>query len=86
MLKTKMNHELFSGLYQQTFASSKSIIETQVKHSRNKFINKETGTALFQFRLKSSENLGLSDEFRENLNEVVLVSLLLALNIFHTFF
>lgn len=86
MLKTKMDHELFSGLYQQTFTSSKSIIETQVKHSRNKVINKETGTALFQFRLKSSENLGLSDEFRENLNEVVLVSLLLALNIFHTFF
>ena len=86
MLKTKMDHELFSGLYQQTFTSSKSIIETQVEHSRNKVINKETGTALFQFRLESSENLGLSDEFRENLNEVVLVSLLLALNIFHTFF
>ena len=86
MLKTKMNHELFSGLYQQTFTSSKSIIETQVKHSRNKVINKDTGTALFQFRLKSSENLGVSDEFRDNLNELVLVSLLLALNIFHTFF
>ena len=86
MLKTKMDHELFSGLYQQTFTSSKSIIETQVKHSRNKVINKDTGTALFQFRLKSSENLGVSDEFRDNLNELVLVSLLLALNIFHTFF
>lgn len=85
MLKTKMNHELLSGLYQQTFTSSKSIIETQVKHSRSKVINKDTGTALFQFRLKS-ENLGLSDEFRDNLNELVLVSLLLALNIFHTFF
>ena len=81
-----MDHELFSGLYQQTFTSSKSIIETQVKHSRNKVINKDTGTALFQFRLKSSENLGVSDEFRDNLNELVLVSLLLALNIFHTFF
>ena len=82
--KTKMNHRLLSALYHQTLTSSKSIIETQV-NSRNKVNNKDTKTALFLFCLKLSENPWFSDEFRENLNDVV-VSLLLALNIFHTFF